>query len=457
MWAIAPADTNHMASSTATAIAADTADTDTIPAEDALDTGRHRIGSSRNTLIAVVVYFWVRVALIVSAPAFETPDTESYRSGQATRPPISSALLSLLGDAPYVVLSALVSTAGFAALVWALWDARHLRRSYAMATIVVGVSLFPMVTVYEHWLVPDSLIIGMALLALSLAWRRIDARWYPWTLALLCVLITCTKEVGFGVVVLATMVMMVRRSYRLAGASIVICAVLFATVVLPASDRTGQVLWHQPADTELTMERFRVVVGGLMWSDLSPELAEVGQRSAECGMTMDQLVAETFLLTDQIVNFRNCPELWDAVDNLSQIDVLAAHIANPKYVRPSIERGFAPNMNAMALWSDYSLTQQPLLSIDRIVAVLVGLLPVLALGMSLVLRRGRLVALIAATATSMALVAALIDPTGQDRHAIVFRVCAFALGLMAVAEMSPNDAVDDDDHDMHDDAVTSTP
>lgn len=447
MSTIAPADANHMVSSTATAIASDTSDTETIPAEDALDTKHHRVGSSRNTIIAVVVYFWVRVALIVSTPAFETPDTESYRSGQATRPPISSALLSLLGDRPYVVLSALVSTAGFAALVWALWDARHLRRSYAMAIVVVGVSLFPMVTVYEHWLVPDSLIVGMALLALSLAWRRIDARWYPWTLGVLCVLITCTKEVGFGVVVLVTMVMMVRRSYRLAGASFVICAVLFATVVLPASDRTGQVLWHQPADTELTMERFRVVVGGLIWSDLSPELAEVGERSAECGMTMNQLVAETFVLTDRIVSFRNCPELWDVVDNLSQVDVLAAHIENPKYVGRAIERGFTPDMNAMALWSDYSFTQQPLLSIDRIVAGLVALLPLLALGVSLVLRRGRLVALIAVTATSMALVAALVDPTGQDRHAIVFRVCAFALGLMAVAEMSANAVADTDDHD----------
>lgn len=423
-----------MESSTVVARASDTDATASVEPEVKPAAERRRARPSRNAVIALIVYFWVRVALIASAPAFETPDTESYRSGQATRPPISSILLSILGDTPYVLPSAMVSTAGFAALSWALWDTRHRRRSIAMTTAVVGVSLFPMVMVYEHWLVPDSLIIGMSLLALSLAWRRVDARWYSWTLGALCVAVTCTKEVGFGIVLLVVMVMMVRRSYKTAAASIAICTVLFGTVVLPASDRTGQVLWHQPAETELTMERFRVVVGGLMWSDLSPELAEVGQRSAECGMTMNQLIAETFLLTDRIVSFQGCPELWEVVDELSQVDVLAAHLANPKHVRHAIERGFAPDMLAMALWSDYSFTQQGLLSIDRFVAGLVALLPLLVLIVSLALRRGRLVALISVAATSMALAAALVDPTGQDRHAIVFRICAFAISLMAMAE-----------------------
>ena len=168
-------------------------------------------------------------------------------------------------------------------------------------------------------------------------------------------------------------------------------------------------------------------------------------------MTLDQLIAETFLLTDRIVNFRNCPELWDAVDDLSQVDVLAAHVANPKYVWPSIERGFASDMNAMALWSHYSFTQQSLLSIDRLVAGFIALLPLLVLSMSLVLRRGRLVALVAVTATSMAVAAALVDPTGQDRHAIVFRICAFAISLMAVTQMPANGVVDYD----HDDSLDS--
>jgi hypothetical protein len=217
--------------------------------------------------------------------------------------------------------------------------------------------------------------------------------------------------------------------------------------VLPASDRTGQVLWHQPDDTELTMERFRVVVGGLIWSDLSPELAEVGQRSGECGMTLDQLIAETFLITDRIVNFRDCPELWEAVDDLSQVDVLAAHVANPKYVQTSIDRGFTPDMLAMALWSEYSFTQRPLLTIDRLIAGFIALLPLLILGLSLVLRRGRMVALVAVTASSMALVAVLVDPTGQDRHSIIFRICAFAISLMAITRMTADEVTNTDDLD----------
>jgi hypothetical protein len=432
------ADAAVMGSPSATAEAADSSGTCSDTNETTADTDQRVSATTaglHNGLVVAIVYAWVRVALIVSAPPFETPDTESYRSGQATRPWISSELLSVLGDHSYVALSALVSTAGFMALAWALWDPAHRRRSYIIATTIAAVSLLPMVAVYEHWLVPDSLLVGMSLIALSLAWRAVDARWYPWTIGTLCVLITCTKEVGFGVVLLIAMVLVARRSFRLAGALTVICAVLFATAVLPASNRTGQVLWNEPTDIELTMERFRVVVSGLMWSDLSPELTEVGQRSAECGMTMNQLLAETFQLTDKIVSFENCPKLWESVDNLSQIDVLAAHVGNPKYVAPSIERGFAPDMAAMALWSGYRFTQQPLLSLDRIIACLVALLPALALGAAFAFRRGRVVAIIAAVGTSLAFASALVDPSSQDRHTIVFRVVAFALGLMALTEV----------------------
>jgi hypothetical protein len=313
----------------------------------------------------------------------------------------------------------------------------------AGATIVL-VSLMPLVAVYEHWLVPDSLLIGLALLALSLAWKPIDRPWYPWVLGLLCLLITLTKEVGFALVVLVGLIAVLRRSSRLGLVVIALCGVVFATVVLPASSRTGTVLWHQPPDTELTMERFRLVVGGLMWTDLSPELAEVGQRAGECGMTMNQLIAETFQLTDRIVNFRECSELWETTDRLSQVDVLVAHMENPKHVGASVERGFVPDMNAMALWSKYSFTQPSLLAADRIVAGFVALVPLLAVVVALAVRRGRLVGLVGVSAVAMALAAALVDPTAQDRHTIVFRVAAFAIGLMTVSEIlrrAPDSAV----------------
>lgn len=406
---------------------------DAINPDDAVTRGSESaIGSG---ILVAVVYFWVRMALIVSVSPFETPDTESYRSGQATRPPISAFLLSTLGDRPFVVVSALVSSAGFAALVWALWSPQHRRLSLVLAATVVGVSFLPLVTVYEHWLVPDSLLIGLALLALSLAWKPIDQRWYPWILGSLCLLITLTKEVGFGVVLLVGAIAMLRRSVRLGLVVIAMCAVVFAFVVLPASGSTGRVLWHQPADTQLTMERFRIVVGGLIWTDLSPELTEVGQLSAGCGMTMDQLVAETFLLTDQIVSFRNCSELWEATDRLSQVDVLVAHAENPKYVGPSIERAFVPNLRAMALWGEYSFTQSSLFAFDRIVAGFAALIPLLAFAAAMIVRRGRLLGVVGIASMAMALVAALVDPTSQDRHTILFRVAALAIGLMTVTEI----------------------
>ena len=74
----------------------------------------------RTAILAVATYAVLRVLLILSTRAFETPDTASYRSGQRTRPPVGAALLSWLGNEPYVLVSAIVSTAGFVALAIAL-------------------------------------------------------------------------------------------------------------------------------------------------------------------------------------------------------------------------------------------------------------------------------------------------------------------------------------------------
>lgn len=381
-----------------------------------------------------MAFLWIRVGFILSVPAFETPDTASYRSGQATRPPLSSALLWALGATPYVILSAVVSTAGFVALAWSLWNPHRARWSYAMIAVVAGVALLPMVTVYEHWLVPDSLLTGLALLAVALASRRIEKRWYPWTLVALCTIITLTKEVGFGIVVLVALVLVIRHSYRAAAVATLTCALLFAGVVLPGSDRQGRVIWEQPLDTEITMERFRVVIAGVMWPDLSPELAQVQRRAAECGMTQAQLIRETFRLTDRSVDFSGCPQLWRAVDAISQLDVLQAHIRNPIHIGSSIERGFSPDMYAMSVWGDYPVDQQSLMTLDRLVAGAAALLPILALLFALLRHRGRRLALVALLGSMTALVAALIDPSSQDRHTLVFRLAAFAIALIAMTD-----------------------
>jgi hypothetical protein len=306
--------------------------------------------------------------------------------------------------------------------------------SVAAAAFILTVSFAPMVAVYEHWLVPDSLSIGLGLIALALAGRPQAVRWYAPVLVGLCVAITLTKEVGFGVVLLVAAVVMIRSSWRLAGVLVITSALLFATTVLPASSREGTVLWNQPPDTELTMERFRVIAAGLIWSELSPELAEVGDRSAECGMSFDRLVAETFRPTDRIVAFADCDELWEVVDGLSQIDVLRAHASNPMFVTSAIERGFAPDLYAMAVWGSSPYGQDRLTDLDRGLAGVVSLLPMLALVVALLRRRGRLLAGIAVLGSAMALCAALVDPTSQDRHTLVFRMIAFGIAMLALTD-----------------------
>ena len=394
--------------------------------------------SRRTTIIAAVACAWFRVMFVLATRPFETPDTQSYRSGQNLRPPIGATLLSWLGDTPYILVSALVSTFGFVALAWAIWNPDRRRRSFVVIGLIGAVSLLPMVAVYEHWLVPDSLLTGLALIALALASRRVDVRWYPWALVALCVVVTCTKEVGFGIVLLVAMVLLVRGSYRTAIAAVFVCAILFALVVLPASNREGRVLWFQPTDTELTMERFRFVIAGMMWPDLSPELSEVRVRAAECGMTNEQLIAETFRLTDDTVAFRDCPELWEVVDEISQRDILEAHARNPVHVRASIERGFAPDMSAMAAWGDYLGDHPWLMRFDQLAAAMVALVPLAAMAVGLIRRRGRMLALVAMAGLSMAFVAALVDPSSQDRHTFVFRIAACAIALLSLSESATN-------------------
>ncbi len=392
----------------------------------------------------IVGYVWLRIGLIVSSGVFATPDTESYRAGQGLRPPLSSALLTWIGAMPYVIVSSIISTAGFLALMVAAWDKRRLHRSTVIAGAIAIVSLTPGVVTYEHWLVPDSLLIGLATLALALAWRGDLApggrRAHRWMFVACCASICVTKEVGLAVVALIAVVVVMRRCWRVAAAAVVLSALLFATVVGPASNREGTVIWREPRDTALTMERFRIVVAGLIWSDISPRLADVKRLSGECGMTIEQLIIETFLLPERVVAFEDCPELWKVVDGMSQLDVLRAHLDNPAHVPAAIERGLVPNMWAMTLWSHATLDEPWLLRLDRWAAGAVVLLPVLALAVALARRRGRRLGLVAVMGTCLALAATLVDPTGQDRHSIVFRIVAGGIALISLTGLERDPA-----------------
>jgi hypothetical protein len=330
-----------------------------------------------------------------------------------------------------------------------------------MAVIVLTVSLLPMVSVYEHWLVPDSLITGLALLALALASRRIETQWYPWVMIALCVTITLTKEVGIGIAVLVALVLAIRGHARIAGVSLVISTLLFALVVLPSSNRSGRVLWEQPLDTELTMERFRVIVNAVLWPDLSPELTEVRDLAAACGMNSSQLIAETFRITDQPVDLADCPDLWPAVDAVSQLDLVEAHLRNPAYIPTSLERGFVPDMHAMSFWGGYHIDSTALMALDRFPAGGVALVPLSAIVLALLRRRGRRLAAVALLGSAMALLAALLDPSSQDRHTLVFRVAAFAIGLIALTDATNTDRQDEGDEtpapNTHDTTIAATP
>ena len=409
----------------------------------------------RLSIACVVAFVWLRSMYVLISRPFLTPDTASYRSGQMTRPPLGAALLSWLGDRPYVALSVVVSSLGFAALAWALWNPARRRRSMAVTTAIVVYAFIPSITVYEHWLVPDSLMVGFALMALALAWRRVPTRWHSAALVVLCLATTTTKEQGIGLVLLIALVLLVRRCWRVALVALAASALLFATTVMPAANRHGTVIWHEPADTQMTMARFRVVIASLMWPDLSPKMAEVSRLSGECGMTMSQLVLETFNLTNRRVDFRNCPELWTAVDQVSQVDVVLAHLHQSRHVPLTIERGFAPNMWAMSLWSQAPFTQRPLMSVDRWLDGFASVLPFIAVALALWRRRGRRLAAIAVLATAMAFASALVDPSGQDRHTVAFRVLAFGIALMSLTESTAPRRAAIDEPDVDGDPIVS--
>lgn len=147
-------------------------------------------------------------------------------------------------------------------------------------------------------------------------------------------------------------------------------------------------------------------------------------------------LAETFRLTNSIVAFRDCAARWEVADGLSQIHILEAHGRNPVHVRTSIERGFTADMSAMSSWVGGYLGNHPwLMRVDRLVAGAVALLPFAAVVVALARHRGRRLALVATMASSMAFVAALVDPSSQDRHTFVFRIAAFAIGLMALGDV----------------------
>ncbi len=236
-------------------------------------------------IVLSVGYVWARCALILASTPFLTPDTASYRSGQGTRPPASAVLLSSLGDSGYVLVSALVSSVGFLALCWALWDSTHRRASTAAVAAVVLVSLLPIVVVYEHWLVPDSLLVGLSLLLLSVALRLRSVPWAPWLVVGLSILVTLGKEVGVGVALLVALVLAGRGALRLAVALAVVSVAVFALLVLPGSSREGRVFAPQPLSSELTMERVRVIIASMSWADVSDDLADVRRESERCGMT----------------------------------------------------------------------------------------------------------------------------------------------------------------------------
>ena len=72
-------------------------------------------------------------------------------------------------------------------------------------------------------------------------------------------------------------------------------------------------------------------------------------------------------------------------------------------------------------------------------------MPFIAVALALWRRRGRRLAAIALLGTAMAFASALVDPSGQDRHTVAFRVIAFAIALMSLTEATaPRPVVSDE-------------
>lgn len=327
-----------------------------------------------------------------------------------------------------------MSTAGFVALAAAMRGPERRPWSTGIAVFLGVVSMLPTFHVYEHWLIPDSFLVGICCMSLALAWRKDGPRWRPYALISLLVLATLAKEIGFSLAILIALVAAIRWSWRTALVAVALTGVLFVAVVSPASDRPGRVLAQEPLDTPLTMNRFRIIAASLAWWSIDDRLLEVNHRAAECGMTIDQFTKETFGLTNMVVHFRHCPELWEATDSLSQFDVLMIHAKHPEFIDKGVERGFAPRMQAMAEWSRYRWSATPWFRLDRILAGLLSTVSLAAVALSVVRRRGRRLALVVLAANGLALAAILVDPSGQDRHAYPFRVVALVVALMSLTE-----------------------
>ncbi len=117
---------------------------------------------------------------------------------------------------------------------------------------------------------------------------------------------------------------------------------------------------------------------------------------------------------------------------MSQLDLLVAHVTDPTHVPGAVARGFAADMGAMAYWSGSTVDVGPLLAVDRLAALAVAAVPFVALAVALARRRGRWLAAVALVSTALAFTTTLLDPSSQERHALPFRVVAFALALASL-------------------------
>jgi peptidoglycan/LPS O-acetylase OafA/YrhL len=107
-------------------------------------------------------------------------------------------------------------------------------------------------------------------------------------------------------------------------------------------------------------------------------------------------------------------------------------------------------MWAMSLWSKAPLTQTTVMTVDRWLDGAASVLPFAAIVLALRRRRGRRLAAVALLGTALALAAALVDASGQDRHAVGFRVVAFGIALMSLTVASTRRAAPADDLEIDD-------
>ena len=410
----------------------------------------------RRAVVLLLVWAWVRVMLVLASDPFEMPDTASYTGAAWMRPPVGRVLLSLLPPLAYTVLSTAVTTAGFVLLAVTVRQRGVGRLGHALVAAIVLVSLSPMTMVFEHWLTPDSLLVGLGLLGVAAAVRAAESRRALAACVVTALALTLTKEVGVALAIVIVLVALVRGvDRRSAVAAIAACIVLFVVVVPPASARTGSAYWGRSDDSEISLDRFRILVVSLIWPDLGDDFAEVERRAEACGMPLIQLLFETFRVAGP-VDLGDCDELWVAADELGQGDILLAHLRNPRHVGITVQRSFANDMSANMLWSDAELRPQWLSSGDRWVAGAVGIAPIGALGWCLVRRRARRLAALGLGTSALALVVGLMDPSAQDRHTIALRVLAAAIAAIAVADAQRPAGIADGPLECQSEEISST-